>query len=78
MSQQNRKSARSLKILISLLYYYPHPTGLTYYVQLIAEELARRGHEVTVLASRHSRELPREPVMHNGVRVIRIMGSHPL
>ena len=72
MSQQSRKSARSLKILISLLYYYPHPTGLTYYVQLIAEELARRGHEVTVLASRHSRELPREPVMHNGVRVIRI------
>ena len=62
---------RKLKILITLLYYYPHPTGLTYYVQLIAQELARRGHQVTVLASRHEKELPRGPVTHKGVRIIR-------
>jgi len=66
--QDNRK----LKILISLLYYYPHLTGLTYHVQLIAEELVRRGHEVTVLTARYTNELPRDTVMHNGVRVIRL------
>ena len=72
MKSPQSNNARHLKILISLLYYYPHPTGLTYHAQLVAEELVRRGHEVTVLASRHSRELPRQPIMHNGVRVIRL------
>lgn len=61
-----------LKILISLLYYYPHLTGLTYHVQLIAEELVRRGHEVTVLTARYDNDLPRDSVIHNGVRVIRL------
>jgi len=68
----NQKDNRKLKILISLLYYYPHTTGLTYHVQLIAEELARRGHEVTVLTARYSNDLPRDTIMHNGVRVIRL------
>ena len=72
MNSRSNNDSRPLRILISLLYYYPHPTGLTYYVQLIAEELARRGHMVTVLASRHNRELPRKPVVHNGVRIIRL------
>ena len=72
MIQPDKRSQRKLKILISLLYYYPHLTGLTYYVQLIAEELARRGHQVTVLTARHHRELPRDDVMHNGVRVVRL------
>ena len=69
---QSDGGERRLKILISLLYYYPHLTGLTYYVQLIAEELARRGHQVTVLTARYRRDLPREAVMHNGVRVVRL------
>lgn len=72
MTAQKNDHARRLKILFSLLYYYPHPTGLTYHAQLVAEELARRGHEVTVLASRHSRDLPRKPVIHNGVRIVRL------
>lgn len=72
MTALQTNNARRLKILFSLLYYYPHPTGLTYHAQLVAEELARRGHEVTVLASRHSRDLPRQPVIHNGVRIIRL------
>ena len=63
---------RQLKILITLLYYYPHPTGLTYHAQLIAEELIRRGHQVTVLASRHSKDLPSRPEFHNGVRIERL------
>ena len=68
---QSDRGERRLKILISLLYYYPHLTGLTYYVQLIAEELARRGHQVTVLTSRYQQELPRDTVI-NGVRVVRL------
>ena len=68
---QPDRGERRLKILISLLYYYPHLTGLTYYVQLIAEELARSGHQVTVLTSRYQQELPRDTVI-NGVRVVRL------
>ena len=73
MTNKNQQSdGRKLKILISLLYYHPHLTGLTFHVQLVAEELVRRGHEVTVLTARYNNELPRDTVMHNGVRVIRL------
>ena len=61
-----------LKILICLLYYVPHRTGLTIHVQRVAEELARRGHEVTVLTARYHPSLPRDATMHNGVRVVRL------
>lgn len=67
-----QSEGQKLKILISLLYYFPHRTGLTVHVQLIAEELVRRGHEVTVLTARYNNELPRDSIMHNGVRVIRL------
>ena len=72
MTEVEHSSERRLKILISLTYYYPHLTGLTYHVQLIAEELTRRGHQVTILTTRYSSELPRDAVMHNGVRVVRL------
>lgn len=55
-----------------LLYYHPHPTGLTYNVQMVAEALAKRGHRVTVLAARHTKETPPGESMLNGVRVIRL------
>lgn len=63
---------RKLKILICLLYYVPHRTGLTIHIQRVAEELARRGHEVTVLTARHKLSLPRDDEMYNGVRVVRL------
>ncbi len=72
MNPGHAENRRKLKILITLLYYYPHPTGLTYYVQMFAEEMARRGHKVTVLASRHDKALPKEPETHKGVRIIRV------
>ncbi|MDE2950713.1 MAG: glycosyltransferase family 4 protein [Chloroflexota bacterium] len=72
MNSEQAENSRKLKVLITLLYYYPHPTGLTYYVQMFAEELARRGHQVTVLASRHDKALPMEPETHNGVRIVRV------
>ena len=61
-----------LKILMLLLYYHPHPTGLTNLAQVIAEGLACRGHEVTVLVARHSKDTPLGESKHNGVRVIRL------
>lgn len=64
---------RKLKILICLLYYFPHRTGLTIHVQRVAEELVRRGHQVTVLTSRYRNDLPRDDVtMHEGVRIVRL------
>lgn len=61
-----------LRILMCLLYYVPHRTGLTIHVQRVAEELARRGHEVTVLTARYKLSLPRDDEMYNGVRVVRL------
>ncbi len=60
-----------MKVLSILSYYYPHWTGLTAYAQRLAEGLVGRGHEVTVLTSRHDPTLPREEI-HNGVRVVRL------
>ncbi len=61
-----------LKILICLLYYLPHRTGLTLYVQQLAERLAARGHRVTVVCARHDRSTPAGESMENGVRVVRL------
>lgn len=65
-------AGRKLRILMCLLYYVPHRTGLTIHVQRVAEELARRGHEVTVLTARYKMSLPRDDEMYNGVRVVRL------
>jgi glycosyltransferase involved in cell wall biosynthesis len=64
-------SSRKLKILICLLYYLPHRTGMQLYIQRIAEALVKRGHEVTVLCVRHRPELPKHEMI-NGVKVIRL------
>jgi glycosyltransferase involved in cell wall biosynthesis len=58
------------KILIVLYYYAPYVSGLTVYAVKLAEGLARDGHDVTVLATRHAPDLPRTET-RNGVRVIR-------
>jgi glycosyltransferase involved in cell wall biosynthesis len=71
-SKPSANEPRKLRILITLLYYYPHRTGLTIHVQRIAEELALRGHEVTVLTARHAPDLPRDITTHNGVRIVRL------
>ncbi|NDJ53970.1 MAG: glycosyltransferase family 4 protein [Chloroflexi bacterium] len=61
-----------LKILIALQYYVPHRTGLTLHVQRVAERLAERGHQVTVVSARYKMDLPRDEQVINGVRVIRL------
>lgn len=60
-----------MKVLIVLTYYHPHISGFTLYAEHLAEGLAARGHEVTVLASQHRADLPLEEV-RSGVRVIRV------
>jgi len=62
---------RPMRILFALTYYRPHVSGLTVLAQSLAESLAARGHEVTVLASRHDEGLPREETLE-GVRVVRV------
>lgn len=63
---------KPLKILIALQYYLPHRTGLTLHVQRVAEGLAARGHQVTVLSARYDMKLARDEQIINGVRVIRL------
>jgi glycosyltransferase involved in cell wall biosynthesis len=65
-------SEKPLKILMALQYYLPHRTGLTLHVQRVAEALAARGHEVTVVTARYDLSLPRDEEVINGVRVIRL------
>ena len=59
-----------MRILTVLTYYRPHTSGLTIYTEHLAQALAKRGHEVTVLTSQYLKSLPRQEVM-DGVRVVR-------
>jgi glycosyltransferase involved in cell wall biosynthesis len=59
-----------MKILMALDYYRPNVSGLTLYVEHLAEGLAARGHDVSVLTHRHLPELPPES-RENGVRIVR-------
>jgi len=58
-------------ILIVLYYYLPYVSGLTGYVRDLAENLVKKGHRVTVLATRHDKALPAKEVI-NGVNVVRV------
>ena len=59
-----------MKILISLMYYRPHYSGLTIYTERLARALVKRGHHVTVLTSRFDAALPAEEYQ-DGVQIIR-------
>lgn len=59
-----------MKILFSITYYTPYVSGLTIYVKRLAEELAKRGHEVSVLCMRHDKNLAEQEII-NGVKIIR-------
>lgn len=65
------ESNRPLRILAALQYYLPHRTGVPIHVQRVAEALVQRGHQVTILAARHSIDLPRDETI-NGVRIVRL------
>lgn len=60
-----------MKILVTLSYYTPNISGLTLHAKILAEELAKRGHEVTVLTSQHDKNILQREIL-NGVSVIRV------
>lgn len=60
-----------MRILIALTYYRPHYSGLTIYVERLARALVQRGHQVSILTSRFSEELPERETV-DGVQVIRL------
>jgi len=59
-----------MRILIVLTYYRPNISGLTIYAELLANAFVERGHEVTILTSRHEKNLPLTEVIGN-VRIVR-------
>jgi glycosyltransferase involved in cell wall biosynthesis len=60
-----------MKILEVLTYYRPWTSGLTIYVEWLSKALVQHGHEVTVLTSQYSPDLPRYDVV-DGVKIVRI------
>ena len=59
-----------MRVLISLMYYRPHYSGLTIYTERLARALTKRDHQVTVLTSRFDSNLPPADIM-DGVKIIR-------
>jgi glycosyltransferase involved in cell wall biosynthesis len=51
-------------------FFYPHAGGVETHVRSLAREFARRGHDVTVVTSRHDPALPAEETFE-GYRVLR-------
>lgn len=47
-----------MKVVFSITYFSPYVSGLTIYAQRLAELLAKNGHEVTIVCSRHDESLP--------------------
>lgn len=60
-----------MRVLVALTYYRPHISGLTIYAERLARALTRRGHQVTVLTSRHDATLPLHDTA-DGVRITRV------
>lgn len=58
-----------MKLLLVVNYYYPYISGLSEVVRLLAEGLASKGNQVTVLCSNHDHLTSEERI--NGVHVIR-------
>lgn len=57
-------------VVVGLDYYAPYVSGLTDAARMVAEELARRGTRVLVVAARHDKRLPRRETIA-GVDVVR-------
>lgn len=58
------------RVLLLVSYYLPYLSGLTVFAQRLAQALAAQGVEVTVLTSRHQRNLASEEVLE-GIKVFR-------
>jgi glycosyltransferase involved in cell wall biosynthesis len=69
---------RKLRILMPSIYFPPRVGGIESHVYYLARELARRGHQVTVVTTRTEARSPRNEIM-DGVIVRRLpsFGKHP-
>ncbi|MEM2045594.1 MAG: glycosyltransferase family 4 protein [Candidatus Bathyarchaeia archaeon] len=59
-----------MRLLFVVSHYYPYTGGVEYVVKSVAERLARRGHDVTVLCGESNIEKSREELV-NSVHVVR-------
>jgi len=59
-----------MNVLIVSQYYMPYTSGMTVYIQQLAESLAANKNSVTILTTQHEKTLPRQETM-NGVNVLR-------
>ncbi len=59
-----------MKILVAITYYRPHMSGLTIYAERLAKSLVKRGHQVTILTSNFTSDLPPIEKME-GVDIVR-------
>ncbi len=60
-----------MHLLFSLTYYTPYVSGLTLYVKRLAEALAKKSYQVSVISFRYDDKLPERDLI-NGVGVIRV------
>lgn len=60
-----------MKILFVLEHYYPYVGGSEQLFYSLTQSLVEQGNQVTVITTRHSRELPKKEII-NGVQVIRL------
>lgn len=60
-----------VKILQILYFYSPYTSGVTIYAERMSRELTAHGHQVTVLASQHEDDQPREETVDD-VRIVRV------
>lgn len=65
-------SGSTVRILKILYYYEPYTSGLTVYAARLARELVVRGHDITILASRHEGGLPAQETDDHGVHIRRL------
>lgn len=60
-----------VKVLFTTSYFLPYISGLTVYADRISRELARRGYKVSVLTTRHRKDLPLRE-QQDGISVRRV------
>jgi glycosyltransferase involved in cell wall biosynthesis len=60
-----------MRILIVAPYYLPYASGMTAYCQELAEGLAKKGHKITVLTSKHLKNLKERETVNN-VKILRV------
>ena len=61
-----------MRVLVPMTYFRPYVSGPIIYVENLANQLVEQGHEVTILASRHERDLPRSERFAPGIEIVRV------